>query len=99
MQKTRARAFSRFGIRWAPVGKLLAITCDGRVQILDTSAEDLASISIRHPKFEYPAVFGGVKGGVSPDLPAGQNTTLCLLIQPAADSLALPVSIAQSFCL
>ena len=37
--------------------KLLAITCDGRVKILDTSAEDLASISVRHPKFEYPAVF------------------------------------------
>jgi hypothetical protein len=36
---------------------LLAVTCDGRVQILDTSAEDVASINIRHPKFEDPAVF------------------------------------------
>jgi hypothetical protein len=44
-------------IQWAPVGNLLAITYDGLVQILDTSAEDVASISIRHPQNEYPGVF------------------------------------------
>jgi hypothetical protein len=44
-------------IQWAPVGKLLAITCDQHVQILNTGAEDVASISIRHPEHEYPVVF------------------------------------------
>jgi hypothetical protein len=44
-------------IQWAPVGELLAITCDQHVQILDMSAADVASISIRHPKDEYPVVF------------------------------------------
>jgi WD40 repeat protein len=44
-------------IQWAPAGKLLAITCNGHVQILDTSGEDVASISVRHPKYEYPRVF------------------------------------------
>jgi hypothetical protein len=44
-------------IQWAPVGELLAITCDQLIQILDAYAEDIASIAIRHPKYEYPAVF------------------------------------------
>lgn len=44
-------------IQWAPVGDLLAITYDGLLQILDTSAEDVASIGVRHPKYEYPGVF------------------------------------------
>jgi hypothetical protein len=44
-------------IQWAPVGKLLAITCYGLIQIFDTRFEDVASISIRHPKNEYPRVF------------------------------------------
>jgi len=44
-------------IQWTPVGDLLAITYDGLLQILDTSDEDVASISIRHPKYEYPGVF------------------------------------------
>jgi hypothetical protein len=44
-------------IQWAPAGDLLAITYDGLVQILDISAEDVASISIRHPQNEYPGVF------------------------------------------
>jgi len=44
-------------IQCAPVGNLFAITCDGLVQILDMSDEDMASISIRHPQNEYPGVF------------------------------------------
>jgi hypothetical protein len=44
-------------IQCAPTGELIAITCDQHVRILDTSAEDVASIGIRHPKYEYPAVF------------------------------------------
>ena len=44
-------------IQWAPVGNRLAITYDGLVQILDTNAADVASISIRHPQNEYPGVF------------------------------------------
>ena len=44
-------------IQWAPAGNLLAIIYDGLVQILDTSAEDVASISIRRPLNGYPGVF------------------------------------------
>src|SRR5262245_42566642 len=49
--------FIRFRFKWAPVGNRLAITYDGLVQILDTNAADVASISTRHPQNEYPGVF------------------------------------------
>src|SRR6266436_6713357 len=44
-------------IQWAPRGQLLAITCEGQVQLLNKNAEGLASISIRHPQYEYPEAF------------------------------------------
>jgi hypothetical protein len=58
-RKSKRRKLGNFPlqIQWAPVRELLAITCDGHVQILDISAEDVASISIRHPKYEYLVVF------------------------------------------
>ena len=98
-RESKRRELGHFpvGIQWAAVGKLLAITCDGRVQILDTGAEDLASISVHHPKFEYPAVFWWRDGRRIAGPPSGPKHDSLLLIQPAADSLALPVSIPQSF--
>jgi hypothetical protein len=58
-RKSIARKLGDFPrqIQWAPVGNLLAITCDALVQIVDTSSEDVALINIRHPKSECATAF------------------------------------------
>jgi hypothetical protein len=58
-RKTVNRALTDFPleIQWAPLGDLLAITCDGHIKIVNRIGEEIACIPVSHPKLEYPETF------------------------------------------